>query len=51
MVDRAILVTAPLCFKEPLPSNMSASTFAQAGLEKVGRGTLGGILPSLDLLE
>jgi riboflavin-specific deaminase-like protein len=41
MVDRAILVTAPLCFKEPLSSNMSAATFAQAGLEKVGSGTLG----------
>lgn len=34
-VDRAIVVRAPLSFKEPLPSNMSPSTFQEAGLELI----------------
>jgi riboflavin-specific deaminase-like protein len=41
MVDRAILVHAPLCFKEPLLSNLSASSFDEAGLRLLGEGTLG----------
>jgi riboflavin-specific deaminase-like protein len=41
MVDRAILVHAPLCFKEPLLSNLSASCFDEAGLRRLGEGTLG----------
>jgi riboflavin biosynthesis pyrimidine reductase len=41
MVDRAILVHAPVCFKEPLPSNLSPSNFREAGLEFLGGGTFG----------
>jgi riboflavin-specific deaminase-like protein len=41
MVDRAILVYAPLFFKEPLPSNMSPSTFEKAGLDLIESTTLG----------
>jgi riboflavin-specific deaminase-like protein len=41
VVDRAILVHAPLCFKEPCPSNLSPSHFEEAGLELVGDDLLG----------
>jgi riboflavin-specific deaminase-like protein len=41
MVDRAILVQAPLCFKEPFPSGLSNRSFEEAGLELVGTGSLG----------
>lgn len=45
MIDRAIVVRAPLCFKDPLPSNMSNNTFQDAGLifvrsEKLGVDTI-----------
>jgi riboflavin biosynthesis pyrimidine reductase len=35
LVDRAILVFAPFCFKLPLASNMDRATFQDAGLELV----------------
>ncbi len=41
MVDRAILVTAPISFKEPLLANMSRATLTEAGLEEVGDYSLG----------
>lgn len=41
MVDRAILVHAPISFKEPLPSQMSQSTFEDAGLILVGTSISG----------
>lgn len=40
-VDRAILVYAPISFKDPLLSNMSTTTFQEAGLEQIGTYTLG----------
>lgn len=36
LVDRAIIVQAPIEFVEPVPSGMTEETFVQAGLEKVG---------------
>ena len=41
MVDRVILVKAPLTFKEPLPSDMSTATFENSGLKFVARDMLG----------
>lgn len=41
MVDRAILVHAPVSFKKPLPSNLSPSDFREAGLEMVEHCSLG----------
>lgn len=41
LVDRAILITAPLCFKEPLLSNLSSADFIRAGLEWIGTSTVG----------
>lgn len=41
MVDRAILVFAPISFKEPLPSNLSKSSFEEAGLELLGSSMCG----------
>lgn len=35
-VDRAILVYAPMSFKEPLLSNISTSVLKEAGLERIG---------------
>mmetsp|Transcript_21750 Transcript_21750/g.51627 ORF Transcript_21750/g.51627 Transcript_21750/m.51627 type:complete len:333 (-) Transcript_21750:96-1094(-) len=40
-VDRAILVYAPISFKDPLLSNISAATLEQAGLEPIGDYELG----------
>jgi len=40
-VDRAILVYAPIEFKEPLMSNMSTVTLNEAGLEEVGSYSCG----------
>ena len=40
-VDRAILVYAPISFKDPLLSNMSTTTLQSAGLEQIGNHTLG----------
>ena len=40
MVDRVILVKAPLTFKEPLLSNISTSTFENSGLKFVARDML-----------
>jgi riboflavin biosynthesis pyrimidine reductase len=42
VVDRAILVHAPLEFKEPLQSHMSESTLRDAGLECLGDYMAGG---------
>jgi riboflavin biosynthesis pyrimidine reductase len=36
LVDRAIIVRAPISFQEPFPSGMSAETLKAAGLELVG---------------
>jgi riboflavin biosynthesis pyrimidine reductase len=41
MVDRAIVVHAPLTFKEPLQSNISKSSLEEAGLELVGTSMIG----------
>jgi riboflavin biosynthesis pyrimidine reductase len=41
MVDRAILVYAPMTFKDPLMSKISTTTLDQAGLEPVGSYALG----------
>ena len=41
VVDRAILVFAPFCFKVPMVSNMTRETFTSAGLELIYEGTLG----------
>eukprot|EP00980_Cylindrotheca_fusiformis_P028112 scaffold22581_cov123-Cylindrotheca_fusiformis.AAC.9 len=41
MVDRAIVIHSPISFKEPLPSNMSQSTFEDAGLVLVGSSVSG----------
>ena len=40
MVDRVILVKAPLTFKEPLLSNISTSTLENSGLKFVARDML-----------
>mmetsp|Transcript_16695 Transcript_16695/g.34289 ORF Transcript_16695/g.34289 Transcript_16695/m.34289 type:complete len:81 (-) Transcript_16695:1512-1754(-) len=40
-VDRAILVYAPISFKDPLLSNISTTTLQQAGLELVEDYILG----------
>lgn len=40
-VDRAILVYAPISFKDPLLSNISTTILDQAGLEPIGSYTLG----------
>jgi len=40
-VDRAILVYAPISFKDPLLSNISTTILDQAGLELIGSYTLG----------
>jgi len=37
IVDRAILVHAPILFKDPLLSNISPAILKQAGLELIGR--------------
>jgi len=41
MVDRAILVHAPVTFKNPLPSTITPAMFEQAGLVLIGSYTLG----------
>ena len=41
LVDRAILVFAPFCFKQPRISNMTRETFENAGLELIYEGKLG----------
>jgi len=41
MVDRAILVHAPVSFKDPLPSNITPAILEQAGLVLIGSYTLG----------
>ena len=41
MVDRVILVQAPMQFTEPLPSNIDENVFQKAGLEKLGSYKLG----------
>ena len=43
MVDRAIIVTAPMKFKDPLPSNISPieDMMEKAGLQRVGTHKLG----------
>jgi riboflavin-specific deaminase-like protein len=41
MVDRVILVKAPMTFREPLPSNITDKTFRAAGLQKMGSYKLG----------
>lgn len=40
-VDRAILVYAPISFKDPLLSSISTTILDQAGLEPIGNYTLG----------
>jgi riboflavin biosynthesis pyrimidine reductase len=40
-VDRAILVYAPISFKDPLLSSISTTILDQAGLEPIGKYTLG----------
>lgn len=42
VVDRAILVKAPIQFQVPVPSNMDEDTIKMAGLEKIGSTKLGG---------
>jgi riboflavin biosynthesis pyrimidine reductase len=46
MVDRAILVRAPVSFKEPLPSNLTESSFEEAGLKLLGTSMCG-----VDMIE
>jgi riboflavin biosynthesis pyrimidine reductase len=41
LVDRAILVFAPFCFKQPLASHMDRATFQDAGLKLVYEGRQG----------
>ena len=41
MVDRAIIVHAPILFRDPLPSNITPKILEQAGLELVGSYKLG----------
>ena len=36
LVDRAILIRAPISFREPFPSNMSEQTLDEAGLRLLG---------------
>ena len=36
LIDRALVVKAPLCFKEPLDSGLSDELFEEAGLQKLG---------------
>lgn len=41
VVDRAVLVHAPVSFQKPLPSHISLQTLHDAGLEKVGEAQVG----------
>ena len=41
LVDRAILVKAPIRFQEPIPSGMTKETFQKAGLELIGSRSSG----------
>ena len=42
VVDRAILVKAPIKFNIPVPAGMNASTLIRAGLQLIGTGSMGG---------
>lgn len=41
VVDRAIIINAPVTFDEPVPSNISNETFQSAGLQFVGKTVSG----------
>jgi len=41
LIDRALIVKAPICFKEPLHSGLSDELFEGAGLQKLGTRTSG----------
>eukprot|EP00592_Proboscia_alata_P017594 CAMPEP_0194396374 /NCGR_PEP_ID=MMETSP0174-20130528/124953_1 /TAXON_ID=216777 /ORGANISM="Proboscia alata, Strain PI-D3" /LENGTH=111 /DNA_ID=CAMNT_0039192431 /DNA_START=875 /DNA_END=1207 /DNA_ORIENTATION=- len=42
LVDRAIIVKAPIQFKDPVPSSISEEEICQAGLVKLGQMDSGG---------
>jgi riboflavin biosynthesis pyrimidine reductase len=42
VVDRAILVRAPIKFNIPVPAGMNESTLLEAGLNLIGTGSMGG---------
>lgn len=42
VVDRAILVRAPVQFQIPVPAEMNEETLGRAGLEMIGSGDMGG---------
>ena len=42
VVDRAILVKAPIKFNIPVPAGMNESTLIRAGLQLIGTGSMGG---------